>query len=251
MNFIFNVLTVFLYPVVLLLVMLVVCAVFWRRGWARVLLLVAIVYLYASASGFLPELLVRPLEAQFQPVTHSAICAHKAMIVLGGGLSSTKMQTVPMSMAYARIVEAAQIYHQGLMCSVRYHIYVSGGDTQHRGVSEAAVYKKAWVALGVPAAAVSTENKSQNTYQNAEFLAKRLHPRKEKGVYVLVTSALHMSRAVQYFSHFGFKTLPAPSDYPAPMLRPVGFPFAYNLAIMEMAVHEYLGIARMTVLNAL
>ena len=60
--------------------------------------------------------------------------------------------------------------------------------------------------------------------------------------YLLVTSAIHMKRAKIYFKHFGISTIPAPSDFPNSLISII--PSAYNMALYEMALHEYIGIVR-------
>jgi uncharacterized SAM-binding protein YcdF (DUF218 family) len=63
-----------------------------------------------------------------------------------------------------------------------------------------------------------------------------------RGNAYLVTSALHMKRALFYFGSFGLRLEPFPSDYNhAPrQLLPVG----YNFAVADIALHQYIGILR-------
>ena len=66
--------------------------------------------------------------------------------------------------------------------------------------------------LNVPEDALWYETKSLNTYENA------LHTRQildKNGIshIVLVTSAVHMPRALALFEKQGFSVIPAPTDY--------------------------------------
>lgn len=67
-------------------------------------------------------------------------------------------------------------------------------------------------SLGVPLAAMVLEERSRNTRENARFSAAVLLPQGRARV-LLVTSALHMPRAVALFEAQGFAVLPAATDH--------------------------------------
>ena len=62
---------------------------------------------------------------------------------------------------------------------------------------------------GIDPRRVLLENRSRNTYENALFTAALLHP-KEREQWLLVTSAIHMPRAVGAFRKNGFTVEPWP-----------------------------------------
>ncbi|HEX7555377.1 MAG TPA: YdcF family protein, partial [Leptolinea sp.] len=66
--------------------------------------------------------------------------------------------------------------------------------------------------LGVPDSAIVLQPKSQNTFEDALYSAELL---KEKGIkkIILVTSAMHMPRAVTLFEKQGLEVLPSPTDF--------------------------------------
>jgi uncharacterized SAM-binding protein YcdF (DUF218 family) len=66
--------------------------------------------------------------------------------------------------------------------------------------------------LGVPANALLTEERSRNTRENAEMSAKLLRERGIQKV-LLVTSALHMRRAVKLFEQQGLLVQPVATDH--------------------------------------
>jgi uncharacterized SAM-binding protein YcdF (DUF218 family) len=108
--------------------------------------------------------------------------------------------------------------------------------------------------LGIPEDALWTESESRNTYENALFSRKVLA---EKGIerIILVTSAMHMPRAVALFEKQGFDVIPAPADY---NITQVGWdrlwdrnlttqlfnllPSVANLNSTTSALKEYIGI---------
>lgn len=66
--------------------------------------------------------------------------------------------------------------------------------------------------MGVPKSAVIQESSSANTYENAVDVKAILEARKLHKV-LLVTSALHMSRALALFKHQGIDAIAAPCDF--------------------------------------
>ncbi len=243
----FNCLAVGIFPIISLLLILIICLVFWKKRFSRILLALAIVYLYFSANGTIAKYLVKPLINSQQPISTDAILTHKAMIVLGGGVSYAPNHNELGVLSNSRILEAYRIYHIAKQHHVAYTIFSSGGGKSVKS-SEAALYKKLLLQLGVPKKAIIIEPKSKNTYQNAQFLKPILahYPFK---TYLLVTSALHMPRAQLYFSHFGIHTIAAPSDFPYPFVGLI--PSSYNLFVQSFALREYIGIARLSVYEKL
>jgi uncharacterized SAM-binding protein YcdF (DUF218 family) len=100
-----------------------------------------------------------------------------------------------------RLVHGAALYHQG----VANHVLLSGGDIDFltlSSVSPASDMESIMEMLGVPADAMWLQGKSQNTYEDALYSCQMI---KEKGakVIVLVTSAIHMPRAIGVFKKQG------------------------------------------------
>ncbi len=85
------------------------------------------------------------------------------------------------------------------------------------------------------------ENKGVNTYEHARNISEMVKAQPGETAY-LVTSALHMKRALLYFGAFGLHPDPFPSDYihvPRHLL-----PMGYNFAVADIALHQYIGILR-------
>ena len=109
--------------------------------------------------------------------------------------------------------------------------------------SEAEAIRDVLIRLGVPREVVIIEPLSSNTAEQAERVAALLrdHPR-----FALITTPIHMPRAVALFRSRGLNPLPAPShlDYTnkaqGSMLRFV--PSAGALRASELSMYEYLGM---------
>jgi uncharacterized SAM-binding protein YcdF (DUF218 family) len=86
------------------------------------------------------------------------------------------------------------------------------------------------------------EPHSRNTYENILFSKALVHPQPGE-VWLLVTSAIHMPRALAVTRALDWPMLPWPSDY---ITAPAGgsdpFDIAGNLGLTDYAVHEWIGM---------
>jgi DUF218 domain len=127
-------------------------------------------------------------------------------------------------------------------------VVVTGGDARNTGASEAAVYGNALTRLGVNPADIVLETKSMNTSQNAQFTSNVL-----RTLYVdqilIVSSNYQLHRSALYSAHFRIDIKLVRADYLAAV--PSMLPLAYNFAVADLALHEYLGIVRYDIYNAL
>lgn len=107
--------------------------------------------------------------------------------------------------------------------------------------------------LGVDADAIITQDRSVNTAEEARDNAALLKERGSKRV-ILVTSAMHMRRAVALFEKQGLEVIPAPTDYSysdEQWENEITFSWAKayefivpsigNIRSLENALKEYLG----------
>lgn len=172
------------------------------------------------------------------------------IILLGAGTTFIPLDNSikPTVLAYSRINEAAKQYlsckKSGNSCS----IIVSGGDASKTGKSEAAIYQNELLSLGIDSQDILLEQKSMNTYQNAEYTSKILKEN-QFDTFILVTSSLHIKRSLLYFSNFGITPKPIIADYISPIITIL--PIGYNFAIADFIAHEYIGIARLHIYNYL
>lgn len=242
--FLFNCLSVAFYPVITLLIALFICLAFWKKRFSRILLAIAIIALYFSANGIITKALITPLEASYKPITTKAILSHRALILLGGGASLYPGVNQSSILSRSRALEAYEIYSIAKRHHITYTLFLSGGNPNPQGITEAKLYEMLLAKLGVPKKNIVLEGRSKNTFQNAQYLKPILlkYPFKE---YLLITNAPHMRRSQLYFSHFGIKTIAAPSDFPYPTVSLL--PVSYNLFLQWFAIHEYIGIARLKV----
>ena len=157
-------------------------------------------------------------EAAFPPQAAAALPPAPALVVLGGGIAPPGAGDVApdLSSAADRVWFAAQLYHAGKAPLL---ILAGGSDPSVSRTSEAAAMQRLLTDLGVPAAAMLREERSRNTRENARFSAELL---RERGIeqILLVTSALHMRRALGLFEATGLQVIPAATDHEAKRAPP-------------------------------
>ena len=239
-DYLYTLTTVIFNPLGLSLLLLIVILFIKNNFLIKLLVIGVIIILYISSTKFLTSNLLETLE-KYQQVSDSQIKENKALILLGAGLDKKDDKITPSLIAYTRILETYRIYKAAKKHGIAYKIIITGGDVKKINISEAEVYGKVLEQLGVEKNDLILETKSLNTYKNAQY-TKQITTKLPYSQYILVTSAIHMKRALLFFKHFGIKVIPSVSDTPRNVSSLI--PSAYNLTLSSLAIHEYLGILR-------
>ncbi len=159
--------------------------------------------------------------------------------VLGSWHQSVDNQPVTSELsptAIVRLAEGIRIYHLNPGSKLIF--------TGFRGVIEDSVsypekLRELAVALGVPEPDIIVLNGPRDTIEEAEVIADNF-PGKSL---VLVTTALHMPRALLLFHQVGLDPIPAPTEHLSkPFKSWWTFPSAKTLAQTEYWAHEELGL---------
>jgi len=239
----------FLVLIVVIAVAVCCTALKWRRA-SRPLYAISVILTLAVGCGPVPVWLLGDLQSAYAANPTIEWGKHNAIVVLGAGTEKVARFDLvePGTFSYARIVETAELYYDCRKTEADCKIVASGGDPRHNGSPEATVYRSSLIRLGVDAADVLLEPKSVNTWQNAQFTSAVLQ-RDNADRVLLVSSGINLRRSVLYFAHFGTSTTPVRADYLRAVLSPL--PLSYNFAVADFALHEYIGIARYHVYNAL
>ena len=223
----------------------------WRR-WRRLgggAALLAVLLLLLAGCGVLPRLLLQRLQAPYALRPTLAWAPHNAIVLLTGGSIHVPQDKVEPSIgAYGRITEAAVLYHACHAAGTDCKLLVSGGDPERMETPLAVSYARVLRGLGVPDEDLILESRSNNTWQNAQFSRPLLAKLDAPKVW-LVSSAWHLRRSVLYFDHFGIAATPVRADYLRAELDP--WPSAQNIVLTDVALHEYLGVLRYHVYNAM
>ena len=185
----------------------------WRRRsrLATACGVLAMVWLWAWSMPVLSLWLRGTLEDQFAQPPLSRVPQAQAMVVLGGGVSppSGKATDINLGAAADRVWYVARLFHAGKAPLL---LLSGGSDPQRHAFSEARAMAIFLQDLGVPEQALVLEEASRNTLENAAFTAQLLNERGIRHV-LLVTSALHMPRALALFAAQGLQVEPAATDF--------------------------------------
>ena len=246
-------LPLFVYPLGLACVLIFLALlVSYKRKTSNILITLALVILWLSSTTGFSNLLARSLELKYLPPTE--IPSGQVLVVLGGGTepASPPRTTVEINGAGDRVLYAAELYREGKAP----FILLSGGDIEwlsSGSTTPAQDMAALLVQMGVPESALWLENESKNTYENALY-AKEFLDEQDINQILLVTSAMHMPRAVALFEKQGFEVTPLPVDFSVTDSisasssegNIVGklidiMPTASNLALTTNAMKEYLG----------
>lgn len=189
-------------------------------------------------------LLIEPLEDRFPP-PEADMPPPYGIVILGGAIddeaSAARGQTI-LDEGASRLTEAAILARRYPAARL---VYTGGSAALWDPHStEALEGRKLLVALGVDAARIAIEDKSRNTDENARFTAALVHPQADQ-VWLVVTSAYHMPRAMALFRKAGFSARAFPVDY-----RTLGdardwrlnLDPSRGLRLFDLAVHEWIGL---------
>lgn len=228
-------------PIPIVLFLLVLSAgVFYRKSkrLAASCLCFALIALYLLSVQPIANAIAQPLEFKYpkyaqQPVSY--------VVVLGSGHHTDPRIPTLSQMnrtGLSRLVAGIQVYRQNPGAKLLLSGY-GGYDSR----SHAEVAAEVAQLLGVDSQDILLAPEARDTREEALAWEALLKTKS----FALVTSALHMTRAMAIFSQQGLKPIAAPANYETAGQRPTYWrdwlPRARHLQLTEAAWHEYLGMA--------
>lgn len=215
-----------------------------RPRLAAASLVVGFLTLWTASSRPVANALAYALESRYPPVRVQHSPQADAIVLLGSGV---REPTPPSPWSDAtdsvdRIIHTARLYRAGKAPRV---IATGGRMPWARSqLSQADLMGYLLEEWGVPGDAIIRESASVNTYENVQFTAALLEGSGIDEVLV-VTSALHMPRAMALFRSAGIRAIAAPTDFrTTPSLATSlqhWLPDTGALELTNMAVKEYVG----------
>ena len=198
------------------LVLALVLTLFRRRRLGLIVAGLSVVQTLIFSLQPVADALMRPLEVEARREAAKApACCYDAILVLGGGVAPAAPPEVPdpsLTDAADRVWYAARLYHRGLAP----RIIVSGGSLLDRpsdaAITEAEGMRRFLVDLGVPASAIVSEGESRNTRENVRNVRRLVGD----GRVAMVTSALHMPRALRLARQAGLNVTGFATDWSLP-----------------------------------
>jgi len=215
----------------------------WRR-WGRWLCAMALALLLLLGWYPLPDHLARGLEDRYQAPSGD-LSGYTGMVVLGGAFrrdDGRERRQPSLGCAGERVVVPVPLMNQ----YPQMRLLFTGGDAaifRPANEPEANVARAYFERMGTDMSRVLIESKSRNTYENAT-LSRTVPGVDIRQPWLLVTSAVHMPRALATFRKAGWNVTPYPVDYDS---FGGDFWMAYDLYLgvtaWQSVLREYLGIA--------
>jgi uncharacterized SAM-binding protein YcdF (DUF218 family) len=217
-------------------------------AWGRRLLVLLLFAYLILASPLVATWLERGLHPSYPSINHARdALGARTVVVLGNGIvrySDGDRAVHALTRRTAmNVLEGARLYQ--VLKPVR--MIVSGGAP--RGASpqgsEAFVMAEALATLGVPRGDIVLEPSSRNTREQSVLVAQLLKPRER---IILVTTPLHMRRALADFAAQGCDAIPSPAQIEytpeTQSWRARLLPSMNTLRMSELVLYERLALAR-------
>jgi len=233
-----------IYPLFIICLLLLGAWCSWSRRprLGRALLGVALALLWLLSTAPVTDLLLWPLETRY-PVVESPARAD-AVVVLTGmvDMRAARGDQVEMGEAADRILAGVELVRQD---RADYLLIAGGsGDLFGQSASEALILSRFAIRFGVLPDRILLDTTSRNTHENARQ-AKALLEEAGLSDIMLVTSAMHMPRAMGCFRRVGLHPRPYPVDFRSGWGKydPLSWlPRVHNLQRSTMGVREYVGL---------
>jgi len=157
--------------------------------------------------------LMLPLENRFPAFQAENETSITGIIVLGGAAmpeESFQRGTLTLNEAGERIMALGDLARRYPSAKL---VFSGGGGTLFRDhISEAAAVRHFAGTLGLDPERLILEEKSRSTAENALYSKELMNPKPDE-IWLLVTSAWHMPRAIGTFRQAGFNVTAYPVDY--------------------------------------
>ncbi len=212
----------------------------WRAG--RVLLCSGVAGLVAC--WFLPVEVwaARPLEDRFPRVV-TLPDRVDGVVVLGGAIEDLTSQdrgTPSLTGAADRLTTLMILAHSYPQAKL---VFTGGSGHIEQGITNEAKFVRILLAqLGMDVSRIVFESRSRTTFENAAFTRDLVQPQPGQ-TWLLVTSAIHMPRAVGVFRRAGWAVLPYPVGYRTrDHLTALAGSLGDKLSLLDWAAHEWEGL---------
>lgn len=197
---------------------------------------------FIFTNGFICDEFMRAWEV---PATsYQSLQTYDAGIVLGGVLSvDPDLDRIQFYRGADRLFQAIELYRRGIIKKI---VFSGGSGMLLRQEEKEGTYVRRYLLdLGVPERDILIENSSRNTRENALFTKSLLDKELSGKKFLLITSGMHMRRALQCFSKAGINVKPYSTDrYSGPRKFEVDHLFIPNAFVLEywdVLIHEYIG----------
>lgn len=237
-----KIISTILMPLPLAVIFILVALFFlYRKQFlkAKIIVIFSLFWLFIFSYDPVANRLLYQIESSY-PTLHNAPKETRYIYLLGGGHSDDESLPVTSQVsneAVVRLSEAIRLYRQ---LEGKAKIIVSGYSGPNNNTSHAVMQNKLAKSLGIPQKDIIVSPEPQDTEDEA-INAKHLIGDK---TFILVTSAYHMKRAMQWFEKQNLHPSPAPTYHQSTKINQNFSEFFSPIALIKSRVvfHEVLGL---------
>ncbi|HEY9189689.1 MAG TPA: ElyC/SanA/YdcF family protein [Sulfurovum sp.] len=206
---------------------------------AKFTLMFSVVWLFLISYSPLPDVLLYKLESKI-PTLHTAPADIQYIYVLGGGHHTDEAQPITSQVVETSVVRLAEGIRHYRQLNGQAKIIVSGYHGLYDETEHAVMQKRLATSLGVDAEDIILHLGTKDTEEEAQAGKKLLG----STPFILVTSASHMPRALQFFKNEGLRPIPAPTNHLGKQKNLDYADFFSATAVKQSHIlfHEYLGL---------
>jgi uncharacterized SAM-binding protein YcdF (DUF218 family) len=239
-----KILSLLVYPLSLGLLFLLIsllAGMVGRRGFSWLMALMGFLIIYLPATLFGSNALVAPLEARHPAFSPEELPEADAIVLLGGASDGESRfgRGGDLNNGADRLTTAAELYLAG-----KAPVILISGGAEPGQIPEAELLAQILKGLRIPPSAILLEPNSRTTYDNAVMSGELLKNAGYSHI-LLVTSGVHMRRAITLFQNQGLQVTGAATDHQIPKFQdslvPGWLPTYYRLARSSRAIHEWVG----------
>lgn len=208
-QFLSTILSILLSPFNWIVLLLLFACFLKKKRLKKLCLLSAIVLFIVFGNQALLDVYAKTWQPK--PVVLTSSDQYSCGIVPGGFASPDANANGYFNATADRFIQAVKLYKTGHIK----HILISGGNGKinEKSFREAAWVRGELIAFGIPDSVIFTEDKSNNTKENAFYSKQILDSLHLTAPYLLITSAFHMPRAALVFKNAGVDVVPFPCNY--------------------------------------
>lgn len=209
---------------------------------SRSLWVIAFFLLLLISCGWLPQLATEHLEQHYPRITQIDKQIHWIVVLSGGEANNSELpaETVLHAASIKRLLEGIRLLRQNPDA----RLLLSGGGYLNE-TPEAVRMQELSSWFAIPTERIVLETRSKDTAEQVQEIKSIL----QDEPFYLVTSAVHMPRAMALSREVGLKPIAAPSDYTLywqdEKWQKRYIPNPHNMVYLSIAWHEYLGMAWM------
>jgi uncharacterized SAM-binding protein YcdF (DUF218 family) len=182
----------------------------YKHKMAPYFMIVGILLFLVCATNYVPKKLIQSIEKTYSPLLISQLSGEENYYILVLGSGAALDARLPASqnlglVSLSRLVEGIRIFRM-----LEHGILVTSAATKSDFISQAEITKDAAISLGINAEQIEMLETPTTTLEEALAFKSKFGTFKN---IILVTSALHMPRAVEIFKDQGLSVIAAPTEY--------------------------------------